>query len=79
MFEYSNLWRISIVYLQIRSIAPTHNYMMAAFSRHLCWLCGYYLVRKNFSLAMPYLIEQGYSRGELGGCFGRSFHCLRSI
>ncbi len=28
---------------------------------------GYYLVRKNFSLAMPYLIdEQGYSRGELG-------------
>ncbi|MFV0448967.1 MAG: glycerol-3-phosphate transporter [Vibrio sp.] len=27
---------------------------------------GYYLVRKNFSLAMPYLIEQGYSRGDLG-------------
>ena len=28
---------------------------------------GYYLVRKNFSLAMPYLIEEmGYSRGELG-------------
>ncbi|SQD76903.1 glycerol-3-phosphate transporter [Moritella yayanosii] len=27
---------------------------------------GYYLVRKNFSLAMPYLIEQGFSRGELG-------------
>lgn len=28
---------------------------------------GYYLVRKNFSLAMPYLIEeQGYSKGELG-------------
>ena len=28
---------------------------------------GYYLVRKNFSLAMPYLInEMGYSRGELG-------------
>ena len=24
---------------------------------------GYYLVRKNFSLAMPYLIEQGFSRG----------------
>ncbi len=22
---------------------------------------GYYLVRKNFSLAMPYLIDQGYS------------------
>lgn len=28
---------------------------------------GFYLVRKNFSLAMPYLIEeQGFSRGELG-------------
>lgn len=28
---------------------------------------GYYLVRKNFSLAMPYLIdEQGFSKGELG-------------
>ncbi|NOR18837.1 MAG: glycerol-3-phosphate transporter [Xanthomonadales bacterium] len=27
---------------------------------------GYYLVRKNFSLAMPHLIEQGYTRTELG-------------
>ncbi len=27
---------------------------------------GYYLLRKNFSLAMPYLIEDGYSRGQLG-------------
>lgn len=28
---------------------------------------GYYLVRRNFSLAIPYLVEeQGYSRGELG-------------
>ncbi len=28
---------------------------------------GYYLVRKNFSLAMPFLIEeQGYTRGQLG-------------
>ena len=27
---------------------------------------GYYLVRKNFSLAMPYLIEQGYSKADLG-------------
>lgn len=27
---------------------------------------GYYLVRKNFTLAMPYLIEQGYSKSELG-------------
>ena len=27
---------------------------------------GYYLVRKNFSLVMPDLIDQGYSRGALG-------------
>ena len=28
---------------------------------------GYYLVRKNFSLAMPFLIEEhGFSKGELG-------------
>ena len=27
---------------------------------------GYYLVRKNFSLVMPDLIAQGYSKGELG-------------
>lgn len=27
---------------------------------------GYYLVRKNFSLAVPDLIEQGFSKGELG-------------
>ena len=28
---------------------------------------GYYLVRKNFTLAMPFLIdEHGFSKGELG-------------
>jgi OPA family glycerol-3-phosphate transporter-like MFS transporter len=27
---------------------------------------GYYLVRKNFSLAMPFLIEAGYSKADLG-------------
>ncbi|WP_040226746.1 glycerol-3-phosphate transporter [Bhargavaea cecembensis] len=27
---------------------------------------AYYLIRKNFSLAMPYLQEQGFSKGELG-------------
>ena len=27
---------------------------------------GYYLVRKNFSLAMPFLIEEGFTRGQLG-------------
>ena len=27
---------------------------------------GYYLVRKNFSLAMPYLVQEGYSKTDLG-------------
>jgi MFS transporter, OPA family, glycerol-3-phosphate transporter len=27
---------------------------------------AYYLIRKNFSLAMPYLTEEGFSKGELG-------------
>src|SRR6184192_430765 len=27
---------------------------------------GFYLVRLNFNLAIPYLVEQGYSRGDLG-------------
>ena len=27
---------------------------------------GYYLVRRNFTLAMPYLIDEGYSRADLG-------------
>lgn len=27
---------------------------------------AYYLLRKNFSLAMPYLTDQGFSKGELG-------------
>ncbi len=27
---------------------------------------AYYLVRKNFALAMPYLVEEGFSKGDLG-------------
>lgn len=27
---------------------------------------GYYLVRKNFTLAMPYLQELGFDKGDLG-------------
>lgn len=30
---------------------------------------GYYLVRKNFALAMPYLIKQGFSQGNVGLAF----------
>lgn len=32
---------------------------------------AYYLVRKNFALAMPYLVEQGFSRGDLGFALSR--------
>ena len=27
---------------------------------------GYYLVRKNFSLAIPELLQEGYTKGQLG-------------
>lgn len=27
---------------------------------------GYYLVRKNFTLAMPHLVEMGFDKGDLG-------------
>src|SRR5438067_13918719 len=27
---------------------------------------GFYLVRLNFNLAMPYVVDQGYSRGAVG-------------
>ena len=30
---------------------------------------AYYLVRKNFALAMPYLLKQGYTEGQLGLIF----------
>lgn len=34
---------------------------------------AYYFVRKNFALAMPYLIEQGFSRGDLGFALSGDF------
>ena len=37
---------------------------------------AYYLVRKNFALAMPYLVEQGFSRGDLGFCPFGDLDCL---
>jgi OPA family glycerol-3-phosphate transporter-like MFS transporter len=36
------------------------------FAGILVGYAGYYLVRKNFSLAVPFLVEQGFSKGELG-------------
>lgn len=31
---------------------------------------GYYLLRQNFNLAMPFLIDQGYTKGQLGWAVG---------
>jgi OPA family glycerol-3-phosphate transporter-like MFS transporter len=42
------------------------RYRYQVFTGIFIGYAGYYLVRKNFSLAMPYLIEQGFSKTELG-------------
>jgi len=49
-------------------IAPTYKQLRwQVFAGIFIGYAGYYLVRKNFSLAMPFLIEEhGYSKGELG-------------
>jgi len=49
-------------------IEPTYKHLRwQLFLSIFVGYAGYYLVRKNFSLAMPYLIEEyGYSRGDLG-------------
>ncbi|MBT4518672.1 MAG: glycerol-3-phosphate transporter [Halieaceae bacterium] len=57
-------------------LAPVPDEQIDTSYRHLRWrlfigifigYAGYYLVRKNFSLAMPFLIEeQGFSKGQLG-------------
>ena len=57
-------------------VAPVPDERMDSHYRMLRWrvflgifigYAGYYLVRKNFSLAMPFLIEeQGFSKGQLG-------------
>ena len=43
-----------------------HRLRWQVFAGIFIGYAGYYFVRKNFSLAMPYLIEEGYSRTELG-------------
>jgi MFS transporter, OPA family, glycerol-3-phosphate transporter len=48
-------------------VGPTYKRLrLQVFMGIFFGYAGYYLVRKNFTLAMPYLIEQGYSRTELG-------------
>lgn len=49
-----------------RTDATYHRLRWQVFLGVFIGYAGYYLVRKNFSLAMPDLIEQGYSKAELG-------------
>jgi OPA family glycerol-3-phosphate transporter-like MFS transporter len=42
------------------------KYRLQVFTGIFIGYAGYYLVRKNFSLAMPYLTEQGFTKTELG-------------
>ena len=53
--------------IQTDRVDPTYRKLRwQIFAGIFLGYAGYYLLRKNFSLAMPYLVEQGYSRGELG-------------
>lgn len=42
------------------------KFRLQVFSRHLHRLCGILFNSQNFSLAMPYLIEEGFSKSALG-------------
>jgi len=50
-----------------KEIDPTYKKLrFKVFAGIFIGYAGYYLVRKNFSMAMPELIEQGFSKGDLG-------------
>lgn len=50
-----------------KDIKPTYDKLRwQVFIGIFVGYAGYYLVRKNFSLVMPDLIEQGFTKGELG-------------
>ncbi|SJZ61559.1 glycerol-3-phosphate transporter [Sediminibacterium ginsengisoli] len=49
------------------AIDPTYKKLrLQVFAGIFIGYAGYYLVRKNFSMAMPDLVEQGFSKGDLG-------------
>ncbi|KHJ39042.1 glycerol-3-phosphate transporter [Pedobacter glucosidilyticus] len=53
--------------IQEQKIDPTYKELRwKVFLGIFIGYAGYYLVRKNFSLAIPNLIEEGYSKGDLG-------------
>ena len=46
--------------------AAYKKHRMQVFAGIFIGYAGYYLVRKNFTLAMPDLIDQGYTKAQLG-------------
>ncbi|ADY53428.1 glycerol-3-phosphate transporter [Pseudopedobacter saltans DSM 12145] len=53
--------------LEAEKIDPTYKKLrFQVFLGIFLGYAGYYLVRKNFTLAMPDLLEQGYSKADLG-------------
>ena len=53
--------------LSKEAIDPTYKKLrLQVFAGIFIGYAGYYLVRKNFSMAMPDLVEQGFSKGDLG-------------
>ncbi len=65
MLSILNQRHIKRAYLPRRSIRLIVD-CAGKFSGIFFGYVAYYLVRKNFALAMPYLVEQGFSRGDLG-------------
>ncbi len=56
-----------VAMLEDKKVDPTYKrYRWQVFSGIFIGYAGYYLIRKNFSLAMPYLLHQGYSKADLG-------------
>jgi OPA family glycerol-3-phosphate transporter-like MFS transporter len=53
--------------LDNEAIDPTYKKLrLQVFIGIFVGYAGYYLVRKNFTLAMPYLVEMGFDKGDLG-------------
>lgn len=53
--------------LDKQEVGPTYRRLrIQVFLGVFIGYAGYYLVRKNFSLAMPYLVEEGFSKTQLG-------------
>lgn len=53
--------------LPAQEVDPEYKRLrMQVFAGIFVGYAGYYLVRKNFTLAMPYLVDMGFDKGDLG-------------